>query len=131
MISKKSLVLISLGAALTALLVTGILSLGFWSPGRVKVSALPAESAAILTGRDEPGGLPSELLPGQKLDINTASLEELQLLPGIGDTLAQAILDYREENGPFESTEAIMEVPGIGQGRFETMADNITMGETK
>ena len=129
MISKKLAVLISLGAALIALLVSFLSFLGFSLPGEVKVLAAPAESGAILTGRDDPDRAPSELLPGQAFDINAASSDELQLLPGIGETIAQAIIDFREANGPFESTEAIMEVPGIGQGRFDAIADHITIGD--
>ena len=129
MISTKRFVLLSLSAALLVLLILFVSSLGFSSPGEVKVVALPAESGAVLTGRDEPGRPPQELLPGLKLNINTASADELRLLPGIGETIAQAIIDYREANGPFESSEAIMEVPGIGQGRFKAIADHITTGD--
>ena len=128
-ISKKTALFLSLGAALAALLLILFSSLGFIVPGQVKTAAAPTESAALLTGRDEPDRLPTELLPGQQVNVNTASAEELQLLPGIGDVLSQAIIDYREANGPFESIEAVMAVPGIGQGRFEAAAEKITIGD--
>ena len=54
-----------------------------------------------------------ELAP---LDLNDASAEELTELPGIGRELARRIVAYREEHGPFESVEELMEVSGIGQG---------------
>ena len=128
--SRKSAVALSAGAAAILILAVLVSSLFFRSPGPVKAVAKAAPSAAILTGRDDAGRLPTELLPGAAVNINTASREELQLLPGIGEILSQAILDYREANGPFESTDALMEVPGIGPGRFAAVADQITIGET-
>ncbi len=61
------------------------------------------------------------------VNINTATLEELDALPGIGPGLAQRILDYREANGPFARIEEIMEVSGIGPSTFERMQDRLTV----
>ena len=65
----------------------------------------------------------------EKVNINTASLEELYTLPGIGAVKAQAIIDYREENGPFASLEEMMNVSGIGSATFEKIKNSITIGE--
>jgi competence protein ComEA len=62
------------------------------------------------------------------VDINTASLEQLDTLPDIGPITAQDIIDYRNTNGPFASIESIMDVPGIGQGKFEAIKDLIIVG---
>lgn len=62
------------------------------------------------------------------IDINVASAGELETLPGIGPTTAQKIIDYREANGPFLSTEDIINVPGIGPGTYERIKDLITVG---
>jgi competence protein ComEA len=75
-------------------------------------------------------GTPSPLAGGDDLvDINTASVEELDKLPGIGATIAQRIVEYRETNGPFATIEDIINVPGIGTATFEEIKDLITVGE--
>jgi len=63
-----------------------------------------------------------------KININTASRTELTDLPGIGNTLAQRIIDYRQRNGNFSKIEDIRNVSGIGERRFEAIEDLITVG---
>lgn len=65
---------------------------------------------------------------GQLIDINTATAEELATLPLIGEQLAQAIIDYRNEFGPFFAIEDIMFVDGIGPETFEAIKNLITVG---
>lgn len=62
-----------------------------------------------------------------KININTATAEELESLPGIGSVYAQKIIDYREEHGGFENIEDIQNVPGIGPKTFEKLKDLITV----
>lgn len=66
---------------------------------------------------------PDSLLPGEKINLNTADELDLQRLPGIGEKRAADIIAYREANGPFESVEELDEVPGIGQGILEGLRD--------
>ena len=82
------------------------------------------------------GGLPVLATPGptvvavtsELININTASVAELDVLPGIGPTTAQKIVTYREQNGPFVNTEDIINVSGIGPGTYERIKDLITVG---
>lgn len=62
------------------------------------------------------------------VNINTATLEQLDTLPGIGPKTAQNIIDYRDANGPFERIEEIQDVPNIGQVTFDKIKDLITTG---
>ena len=62
-----------------------------------------------------------------KVNINTANKEKLETLPGIGETTAQKIIDYRETNGKFKTIEDIKNVSGIGDAKFESLKDKITV----
>ncbi len=62
-----------------------------------------------------------------KVNLNTATLEDLKTLKGVGDSKAQAIIDDRTENGPFGSVEDLTRVSGIGQKTFESLRDQITV----
>ena len=77
---------------------------------------VPARGAG--TAGASSGAGPSPTAP---LDLNTATLEQLDALPGIGPTTAQKILDYRQAHGPFHAVADLDAVPGIGQGRIEQL----------
>lgn len=70
----------------------------------------------------------SDFSAGGSVNINTADLETLQQLPLIGPKIAQAIIDYREENGPFRSIGEITNVKGIGVTILDKIKDYITVG---
>ena len=63
-----------------------------------------------------------------RLDLNLASAEELQMLPGIGPVLSETIVSWREEHGGFRSTEELLEVPGIGEKTFAGIRAYIFIG---
>ncbi len=76
------------------------------------------------TGQEETGESGQEAGDG-RVNLNTASMEELMTLPGIGESKAEAILSWREENGGFDSVEDIMQIPGIKEGVFSKLEDRI------
>jgi competence protein ComEA len=83
-----------------------------------------AGGAAPAAGAAAAGAAPAE---GQPLNVNTATLEQLDLLSGIGPVTAQKILDLREERGGFASVEELGEVPGIGEKRMESLRAELTV----
>lgn len=80
-----------------------------------QVMVMPANSET----KEQSGGL---------INLNTASVSELQTLPGIGLSKAEAIVAYREANGSFQSIEALQQVKGIGGKTYEQLAPLITVG---
>lgn len=62
------------------------------------------------------------------VDLNTATLDQLDKLPGIGPITAQSIIEYRIANGQFKKIEDLLEVEGIGQATFDKIKDLITVG---
>ena len=115
-------VLIGLGAA-------GLIFL-LASPQRgepVKLVAAPtqlAEETETVLDANAFSLLPTLIFP---LNINTATLEQLQQLPNIGPTIAQAIINYRDSHGPFEQIEDIQNVVGIGPKTFDGISSLITI----
>ncbi|MFC1977643.1 helix-hairpin-helix domain-containing protein [Chloroflexota bacterium] len=65
----------------------------------------------------------------QKVDINRAEVWLLEALPGIGETLAQRIVDYRQQNGPFHNTNELTKVAGVGTTKYEQIKDLITVAD--
>lgn len=70
-------------------------------------------------------GAPGE--PGALIDLNTATLAQLDELPGVGPVLAQRIIDYRTSHGGFSSVDELSEVDGVGETRFGRLKDLVTV----
>jgi competence protein ComEA len=85
---------------------------------QVAVGIDPAPEAAPVGGGPAVGGL---------INLNTATADQLETLPGIGPTLAGQILLWREQNGRFTAIEELQEVSGIGPKKFAALADQVTV----
>jgi len=100
-----------------------------------EVSSFPAEGISAqerdrLSGEESAASSDAPAAPySGAVDLNTATAEELQSLNGIGEVLAQRIIDYRNANGGFRSVEEIMNVKGIAEKKFAAIRDRITVKE--
>ena len=65
-----------------------------------------------------------------KLNLNTATKAELMMLPGVGDSTADAIIMYREQNGSFKSVDDLDNVKGIGDKKMEKLTDQVTVSSS-
>ncbi len=74
-------------------------------------------------GGMSPGPPPSPGESGGLIDLNTATAEALEELPGVGPATAAAIVDHREENGPFRSVDGLLDVRGIGPAKLDALRD--------
>jgi competence protein ComEA len=88
-------------------------------PDQAPAAAPPASSEA--PGASAASAAPAG--PGGVVHLNTATLEQLDTLPGVGPATAQRILDYREQHGAFRSVDELDAVPGIGPARMEQLRD--------
>ena len=92
----------------------------------------PAPTAGLTGGSQQeqessagPSQTPEQV--GGKLNLNTATKDDLMTLDGIGEVLAERILAYREQYGGFDSVEELMQVEGIGEKRFAAMEPYVTV----
>ena len=81
---------------------------------QTNLGAIRIAQAADALGRQEPDTSATDGL----VDLNTATVAELDLLPGIGPALAQRIIDYRTSNGPYQSITGLLKVSGIGPAKL-------------
>lgn len=80
---------------------------------------VPRSQASTSPGVDRPGGA------ARRLDLNTATPEQLEELPGIGPVLAKRILSYRTEHGGFRSTRQLLDVSGIGPATYQDLKGKV------
>jgi competence protein ComEA len=84
---------------------------------------VPARAPPVPSGASAPGGAG---LAGGKVSLSTATLEQLDGLPGVGPVTAQKIVDWRTANGAFRSVDDLDAIPGIGPARIEQLRDLVT-----
>jgi competence protein ComEA len=96
----------------------------------LNLAAPLADGAQVLVPRRQPAGSTAAPAagpgPGPPVSLATATVEQLDELPGVGPVTAQKIVDYRTANGPFGSVDELDEIPGIGPARIEQIRDLVT-----
>jgi competence protein ComEA len=83
-------------------------------------------AALLVSGTAMAAGKPA---PTAKVNLNTASVEQLTTLPGVGPKLAARIVEYRQKSGAFRSTEELINVKGIGEKSFAKIETWLSVGE--
>ncbi len=108
--------------------VAAVAAAGGFMPGaerdRINLAELLQDGEQI----DVPGIIDTGHINAGRVNINTATAEEFDALPGIGATTAQAIVDYRLNNGPFAVIQDIQNVPGVGPATYALIKDYISVG---
>lgn len=92
-----------------------------------KISQYITENSGNNVIIEENNALSNQKGGNEKVNINTATQDELDSLPGIGPSLAERIINYREENGNFKSTDELQNVKGIGEAKYADIKDRITV----
>lgn len=94
-----------------------------WFP-RIGEAAPPDVGGGVDVGVGDGAAVPAATAP---IDLNTATAAQLEELPGVGPSIAAAIIEHREREGPFRSVDELLDVPGIGPARLEQLRDLVTV----
>jgi competence protein ComEA len=100
---------------------------GGFAPGaeqeQINLAAMLEDGQQI----DVPGVIDTSHVNAGRVNVNTATVSDLDALPGIGPTTAQTIVDYRLQHGPFQIIQDLQNVPGIGPATYDRIKDYITV----
>ncbi len=111
-----------------------------------RYATLARVAASVLSRLGREGGISSLLLcvvmfavpasaqkkpPAKPIDLNTASLDQLQQLPGVGPVMAQSILDFRKKSGPFRRPEDLLAIRGISEDRYRAIEPYVIVSPPK
>ena len=117
-------VLLLLGLGVAGHFIRMVVSDARRPPGEVRLTGSASASAA-LARRDSLVRLARPVARGERIDVDRASAQELQRLPGVGPGLARRIVEERNRGGPFGDTAALRRVDGIGPSKLSRMAPNL------
>ncbi|XJZ26291.1 helix-hairpin-helix domain-containing protein [Bacillota bacterium Lsc_1132] len=96
-------------------------------PAKGEVQPAPPQTSAVAASSPQPGNTKSGVTGKGKVNLNKADASELETLPGVGPAKAAAILDFRKQNGSFQSPDDLKKISGIGDKTFEKLKDLITV----
>jgi competence protein ComEA len=91
------------------------------------VAWLPAAAPAMPQGQPNPPGTTASKPAPPPVNLNTATIQQLEALPGIGPRTAARIIEYREKHGPFKKVEELMNVQGVGEKSFLRIRSQLTV----
>lgn len=102
-----------------------------WLRPLVVGAVLALGASALVSAQEPPAKAPAARPAGATVDINTASIEEFDALPGIGPALAQRIVEYRRQNGPFQKVDDLLAVKGVGPKMLAKIRDRLAASQPK
>lgn len=94
---------------------------------RVNLAVLLQDGQQVVIPGIQEAGAPAEAAADGKIHLNTATPAELEELPGVGPVLAERIAAYRDENGPFQAVEDLLDVSGIGESKLDMLRDSVAV----
>ncbi|MEM7402906.1 MAG: ComEA family DNA-binding protein [Myxococcota bacterium] len=124
--SDRTVALLTISFCLTAV---GVLSRWPTAGSKPSVCPLPARvglSQLVCNGQGQPAG-PLVLLAGQRLNINSATAADLAQMPHISKTLAQRIVQHRQQHGPFGNLQQLQTVKGVGRATIKKLSAFVTV----
>jgi len=96
---------------------------------RIVIAVLVALGLSVATVSAQAGTQRTAASASAPINLNTASVAQLETLPGIGKATAERILEYRQKNGSFKKVEDLMNVRGVGRKTFDMLKDKIAVGD--
>jgi competence protein ComEA len=94
----------------------------------VNLARKVTDGEQLAVGIPAPAAPPGAPEGGGKVDLNAASTDQLDTLPGVGEVMAKRIVQWRTEHGGFTKVEQLRDVDGIGESKFEKLREQVTVG---
>ncbi|MDQ7806960.1 ComEA family DNA-binding protein [Amycolatopsis sp. A133] len=96
--------------------------------GALNLARKVTDGEQLAVGIPAPAAAPDAPAGGGKVDLNTATADQLDTLPGVGEVMAKRIVQWRTDHGGFTKVEQLRDVDGIGESKFERLREKVTVG---